>query len=51
MSALRLQGAIFSVVALLLAAAADRLALPDTQTALVALVVLIVFFWRSPWRA
>ena len=44
MSALRLQGAIFSVVALLLAAAADRLALPDTQTALVALAVLIVFF-------
>jgi Brp/Blh family beta-carotene 15,15'-monooxygenase len=44
MNALRLQGVVFSGVALLLAAAADRLALPDTQTTLVVLAVLIVFF-------
>lgn len=44
MNALRLHGVIFSVAALLLAAAADRLALPDPQTELIVLAVLIVFF-------
>ena len=44
MNALRRHGLIFSAAALLLVATEDRLALPNPQTGMIALVFLIVFF-------